>query len=124
MLVCGWRAWGVDEGWLPLVPTRPQRYCDPVLLVCWPSLPGFSLRHVNQFSNCRLDLQPDEYEKEMWQMDEKEQEEAVPRLRQQGNAFVKEKKFQEASVKYGEALSILENCSLKEKVACDICSKK
>jgi len=59
--------------------------------------------------------QPDEYEKEMWQMDEKEQEEAVPRLRQQGNAFVKEKKFQEASVKYGEALSILENCSLKEK---------
>ena len=49
-------------------------------------------------------------------MDEKEQEEAVPRLRQQGNAFVKEKKFQEASVKYGEALSILENSSLKEKV--------
>ena len=60
--------------------------------------------------------QPDEYEKEMWQMDEKEQEAAVPKLRLQGNEFVKEKKFQEASLKYGEALSILENCSLREKV--------
>ena len=24
--------WGVDGGWMPL-PTRPQRYCDPVSLV-------------------------------------------------------------------------------------------
>ena len=28
--VCG--IWGVDGGWTPL-PTRPQRYCDPVSLV-------------------------------------------------------------------------------------------
>ena len=24
--------WGVDRGWMPL-PTRPRRYCNPVLLV-------------------------------------------------------------------------------------------
>lgn len=59
--------------------------------------------------------QPDEYEKEMWQMDEAEQEAAVPVLRERGNAFFKENKLEEASKKYGEALSILENCSLREK---------
>ena len=52
----------------------------------------------------------------MWQMDEEEQEAAVPALRERGNAFFKEKNFEEASKKYGEALSILENRSLKEKV--------
>lgn len=59
--------------------------------------------------------QPDEYEKEMWQMDEGEQVAAVPELRERGNALFKEKKFEEASRKYGEALSILENCALREK---------
>ena len=32
MLMCGWGAWGVDGGRMPL-PTRPQRYCDPASLV-------------------------------------------------------------------------------------------
>jgi len=59
--------------------------------------------------------QPEDYDKEMWQMDEEEQEAAVPALRERGNAFFKEKNFEEASKKYGEALSILENRSLKEK---------
>jgi len=59
--------------------------------------------------------QPEDYDKEMWQMDEEEQEAAVPQLREQGNAFFKQKKYEEASRKYGEALSILENRSLKEK---------
>lgn len=59
--------------------------------------------------------QPDEYEKEIWQMDENEQEKAVPALRESGNLLFKVKKYQEASVKYGEALSILDNCAMKEK---------
>jgi len=59
--------------------------------------------------------QPGEYEKEMWQMDEREQEAAVPVLREQGNSLFRQKKFEEASKKYGEALSILENCALREK---------
>jgi len=58
---------------------------------------------------------PDEYDKEMWQMDEAEQVAAVPLLRERGNALFKENKFEEASKKYGEALSILENCALREK---------
>lgn len=62
-------------------------------------------------------FQPDEYEKEMWQMDEGEQVAAVPELRERGNALFKEKKFEEASRKYGEALSILENCALREKAS-------
>ena len=28
----GGGVWGVDRGWMPL-PTRPRRYCNPVLLV-------------------------------------------------------------------------------------------
>lgn len=56
-----------------------------------------------------------EYDKELWQLDEKEQEDAVPKLRERGNLYFKENNYEEASKKYGEALSILENCSLREK---------
>lgn len=59
--------------------------------------------------------QPDEYEKEMWQMDECEQVAAVPVLRDRGNALFKANKIEEASKKYGEALSILDNCAMREK---------
>ena len=39
--------WGVDGGWMPL-PTRPQRYCDPVSLV---SLLTYSLAYHALFNN-------------------------------------------------------------------------
>ena len=40
--VCGKVGWalGVDGGWLPLL-TRPQRYCDPALLVFFHGLAIF-----------------------------------------------------------------------------------
>ena len=40
-------ALGLDEGWLPL-PTRPQRYCDPALLVIFDSL---ERNHVSNLGN-------------------------------------------------------------------------
>ena len=33
-ILVGGGAWGVDGGWMPL-PTHPQRYCDPALLVLY-----------------------------------------------------------------------------------------
>ncbi|XP_013389110.1 AH receptor-interacting protein [Lingula anatina] len=59
--------------------------------------------------------EPGEYKKETWVMDEPEQIAAVPQLKDEGNALYKEKKYSEASAKYGQAIGILEQLSMKEK---------
>lgn len=62
----------------------------------------------------KLEKQGD-YEKESWQMDEKEKLEVLPKYKEEGNRLYKEKKYAEAAVKYGEALGCLEQLCLREK---------
>lgn len=58
---------------------------------------------------------PDEYQKESWQMSEKEKLEQVPLLREEGNNFYKQEKFEAACESYSRALGHLEQLMLKEK---------
>lgn len=62
---------------------------------------------------------PDGYEKEVWQMGENEQLEAVPKLREEGNNLYKEKNYKDASDKYARAIGILEQLLLREKPGCE-----
>nr|CAG4638588.1 EOG090X09NR [Cyclestheria hislopi] len=58
---------------------------------------------------------PETFEKEAWQMDEKEKLESIPKLREDGNSFYKNKQISQASSCYAKALGILEQLQLKEK---------
>ncbi|XP_033748310.1 AH receptor-interacting protein-like isoform X2 [Pecten maximus] len=58
---------------------------------------------------------PGEYNKESWVMTEDEKLKAIPTLKEEGNAFYKQKQYREAAEKYGEALGMLEQLVLKEK---------
>ncbi|XP_021361428.1 AH receptor-interacting protein-like isoform X2 [Mizuhopecten yessoensis] len=58
---------------------------------------------------------PGEYEKESWVMTEDEKLKAIPNLKEEGNAYYKQKQYTEAAEKYGEALGMLEQLVLKEK---------
>lgn len=57
--------------------------------------------------------QPDDYEKESWQMDEDEKLQLLPRLREQGNTDFKLKKYSEASDYYAKAIGIIEQLMIK-----------
>jgi len=59
--------------------------------------------------------QPEEYEKETWQMDETERIELVPKLKSQGNEEYNKKKYERAADLYSKAIGILEQQMLKEK---------
>lgn len=59
-----------------------------------------------------IDL-PQSYQKETWQMDEKERINALPRLRQEGNDLYQNKKNAEASKIYAQAIGIIEQLQLK-----------
>lgn len=59
--------------------------------------------------------QPGEYKKEHWAMTEDEKKDAIPKLKEEGNALYKEGRYLEASEKYFEALSYLEQMTIKEK---------
>ncbi|KAK9877932.1 hypothetical protein WA026_020155 [Henosepilachna vigintioctopunctata] len=59
--------------------------------------------------------QPEQYEKEVWQLSEKELTLLVPTLKQQGNEKFKQQKFKEASELYAKALGVLEQLMIKEK---------
>lgn len=63
--------------------------------------------------------QPGEYKKEHWAMTEDEKKEAIPKLKEEGNTLYKERKYPEASEKYFEALSYLEQIIIKEKPQSD-----
>ena len=59
--------------------------------------------------------QPGDYKKESWAMNTEEKDEAVPKLREDGNALYKAGDFEGAAQKYFEALSYLEDLSVREQ---------
>lgn len=60
-------------------------------------------------------VQPEEYEKETWSMNETERLESIPVLKAAGNKAYELKKYDDAAEKYGQALSLLEDLMLHEK---------
>ena len=67
-----------------------------------------------QLELLRVD-QPGEYKKESWAMSVEEKDEAVSRLREEGNTLYRAGSHEEACEKYFEALGYLEELSLREK---------
>ena len=63
--------------------------------------------------------QPGEYKKESWAMSLAEKEEAISRLREEGNTLYRAGSHKDASEKYFEALGYLEELSLREKPQSD-----
>ncbi|XP_060535551.1 AH receptor-interacting protein [Cylas formicarius] len=59
--------------------------------------------------------QPEQYEKETWQMDEREKIDLVPKLKQQGNEEYGRKEYHNAADLYAKAIGILEQLMLKHK---------
>nr|CAI5859102.1 unnamed protein product [Callosobruchus analis] len=59
--------------------------------------------------------QPDEYEKESWQMEECEKLAMVPKLKEQGNKEFQKKDYAKAAEMYSKAIGMLEQLMLKEK---------
>lgn len=59
--------------------------------------------------------QPEQYEKETWQLTENELLDLVPKLKEQGNEEYKSKNFKEASELYAKAIGVLEQLMVKEK---------
>ena len=59
--------------------------------------------------------QPGEYKQDSWQMSDEQKRDAIPKLRQLGNELYKDHRHSEAADKYFEALSYLEQLSVKEK---------
>lgn len=57
--------------------------------------------------------QPEDYEKETWQMEVPERIEKIPQLKQQGNEEYRKKNYAKAAEMYATALSILEQLMLK-----------
>jgi len=66
----------------------------------------FEILHVEQ---------PEDYEKESWQMDADEKLSSVPQLKAEGNSLFGKKDYAGASEKYRGALSRLEQLILREK---------
>ena len=58
---------------------------------------------------------PGEYKKDPWSLSEEERLTQIPILKEEGNLLFKEKKYDEASHKYEEAIGFLEQLILKEK---------
>lgn len=67
-----------------------------------------------QLELVRVD-QPGEYKKDSWAMSMEEKEAAISRLREEGNILYRAGEHTEACDKYFEALSYLEELSLREK---------
>nr|CAH7751386.1 unnamed protein product [Callosobruchus chinensis] len=57
--------------------------------------------------------QPDEYEKESWQMEECEKLAMVPKLKEQGNKEFQKKDYAKAAEIYSKAIGMLEQLMLK-----------
>ncbi len=64
--------------------------------------------------------QPGAYKQDSWAMTEEEKTSAVPLLRQEGNDLYRAGNYQSAADKYFEALSYLEEMSIKEKPKSDV----
>jgi AH receptor-interacting protein len=59
--------------------------------------------------------QPEDYEKESWQMNEDEKLKLVPQLKELGNEEFKKRNYQTASDHYAKAIGIIEQLMIKEK---------
>ena len=59
--------------------------------------------------------QPDDYEKDLWQLSEDERLQLVPELKQKGNDEYNKKNYALAADTYAQAIGILEQLMLKEK---------
>lgn len=57
----------------------------------------------------------DEYKREMWQLSEGERTNLIPVLKEEGNELFRKGQHNEASLKYSEALGLLEQMMLREK---------
>lgn len=60
-------------------------------------------------------LQPEDYQKETWQMSEDERIERIPKLKEMGNNEFKNKNYSKAAEHYAQAIGMLEQLQLKEK---------
>ncbi|XP_026463970.1 AH receptor-interacting protein [Ctenocephalides felis] len=58
---------------------------------------------------------PDDYERDTWQLSEDEKIKSVAVLKEKGNSLYQEKKIEEACAQYAKAIGILEQLMLKEK---------
>ncbi len=58
---------------------------------------------------------PEDYDKETWQMDETEKLDSVPKFKAVGNDLFKADKVNEAAIEYEKALRVLEQLMLREK---------
>ncbi|XP_077064492.1 aryl-hydrocarbon-interacting protein-like 1 [Siphateles boraxobius] len=59
--------------------------------------------------------QPSEYDRESWALNDKERVKAVPVLHGQGNKLFKQGRYEDATLKYKEAIMCIKNVQTKEK---------
>ncbi|KAJ8979591.1 hypothetical protein NQ317_019479 [Molorchus minor] len=59
--------------------------------------------------------QPEDYEKETWQLEEGEKVDLIPKLKEQGNQQYKNKNYAKAAELYAKAIGLLEQLMLTEK---------
>jgi len=64
--------------------------------------------------------QPNEYDRESWALSDEERVKAVPVLHGQGNKLFKQGRYEEATLKYKEAIMCIKN--VQTKVRIDLCS--
>lgn len=57
--------------------------------------------------------QPENYEKESWQLEEDEKVQLIPKLKQQGNQEYVNKNYTKAAELYAKAVGMLEQLMLK-----------
>nr|CAD2134672.1 unnamed protein product [Meloidogyne enterolobii] len=60
-------------------------------------------------------LKPDQYKADNWQLDEVQRSKQIDQLRIEGNQLFSEKDYQNASLKYREAITLLDQLLLNEK---------
>lgn len=56
---------------------------------------------------------PEQFEQESWTMNKDEKLENIPKLREAGNQAYARKDFEEAAIKYAQALGMLEDLMLQ-----------
>ncbi|KAL3275499.1 hypothetical protein HHI36_020259 [Cryptolaemus montrouzieri] len=86
---------------------------------------GIGYEDLNQYIKHPKDLeftmeivkieQPENYERETWQLSENELKGLVPKLKEQGNEQYKLKNYKDASQLYAKAIGVLEQLMVKEK---------
>ena len=59
--------------------------------------------------------EPSDETQDTWLMSDVQKQGSVPRLRADGNGLFAEGRFEDAALRYGEALTLLEQLQLKEK---------